>query len=135
VALFRKDVQFPDPTPTRLDREWFLQWSRDVASQVGASSAQTWSSEVEAITWMCDSANGVIDHDYRDYVTRYCSAAALKRYLSFYDSADLTPWDLISVAATLQPENLDKWRTFLVDDAESKLTRFAEIVIDPSTVE
>ena len=135
MGLFKKEPIFPEPTPTPLDREWFGEWAQDVAVRVGPNSAQTWPSEPEAVSWMCDKASGVVDHDFRDYVQRYCSPAAMKRYLSFYNSPQLTPWDLISVTATLQPERLDQWQKFLVDDAEQKLKRFAEIIIDPSTVE
>jgi hypothetical protein len=135
MGLFKRKPIFPDPTPTRLNKEWFTDWALDVARRVGPNSAQTWPNEIEAISWMFEKASGVIDHDYRDYVQRYCSPAAVKCYLSIYNSPQLTPWDLISATAILQPERLDQWREFLIEDAESKLKRFAEIIIDPSTVE
>lgn len=136
MGLFsKKDPGFPEPRPTRLNEEWFTAWARSVAGRVGPQSAQTWPNEREAIEWMCEKANGVIDHDYRDYVTRYCSPAALRRYTTFYNSAQVTPWALISVAATLQPDKLGEWEKFLVDDAEQKLNRFAEVVVDPSIVQ
>ena len=135
MGLFKKDPVFPEPRPTRLDKEWFTDWARVVFEEVGPNSAQTWSNELEAITWMMVKANGVIDHDFRDYVQRYCSPAALRVYVSFYNSAQATPWDLISLASTLQPDKLDEWQKFLVDDAEQKLKRFAAILVDPSIVE
>lgn len=135
MGLFKKDLIFPEPRPTRLDEEWFMAWARGVVGKVGSDSAQRWRNELEGVTWMLEKANGVIDHDFRDYVQRYCSPAALKEYLRFYASAEVTPWNLISVASTLQPDKLDEWETFLVDDAEQKLTRFAGIIIDPSIVQ
>jgi hypothetical protein len=36
---------------------------------------------------------------------------------------------------TLQPDKLGQWKQFLVDDAEQKLPRFAELVIEPSIVQ
>ena len=83
---------------------------------------------------MLDRASVVIDHDFRDRVERYCNRAAFRRYCQYYDSPDITPWGLVSVTVTLEPGRLDDWRDFLVDDAEGKRKRFAEIVIDPSIV-
>ncbi len=134
----KKDPCFPDPRPTRLNEEWFTAWARNVAGRVGpqsVSASKTWLNEADAVIWLWEKSIGVIDHDFRDYVTRYCSPAALRRYVAFCNSTQLTPWGLISITATLQPERLSDWEVFLVDDMEQKLNRFAEIVINPSSVQ
>ena len=135
MGFFKKEPAFPEPTPTRLDENWFRTWARDAVGKVGPDSAQTWQDERQGEAWMLEKANGVIDHDFRDYVQRYCSPAALKMYGSCFTSGDVTPWDLISVTATLQPGKREEWETFLVDDAEQKLLRISAIVVDPSIVE
>ena len=129
MGFFKKTEVFPEPKPTRLDREWFMKWAGTAAENVTEkSSSELQGERVDAADWFLTKSLAVLWIDQHDYVQRYCSAEAVMRYAAFFESPEVTPWDLMSVAATLN-SRANQWMEFLDTDAESKLNNFAKIAL------
>jgi len=135
MAIFGKNkAAHFEPLDTELDSAWFQNWASGLASAVGYEALQErWdaASPVEVLAKLMGKAVAIIDHDGRDYVTRYCSPDALRTYRAYLDSGDVTPWEQISLIAGLNPTKVG-WTQFIVDDMKTRLARFGEILIDPT---
>lgn len=112
------------PVATELTESWFDKWAESVRAQMD---------DPPAAEWLVERAVGVIDHDCRDYVTKYCDRASLSAYVGYVSSGGATPWGLVSIAVGCNPK--EGWSDFIVDDMKNKLSRFGEIVVDPSVAE
>jgi hypothetical protein len=128
MALFKRQAsQSVRMVETDLTEEWFLAWGEDVCQRGDFPHTPDWLME----SW--GKCAGVIDHDCRDYVGRYCEAWTMPLYDAYYRSDEMTPWGLVSFVCGCNPG--DDWRDFIVGDMKEKLTRFGDIMVDSSIAE
>lgn len=134
----RKNEPAPMLRETELNLDWFTFWADDIRARKGNAelrAALEVDSDPSALAMLWSKAASVIDFDCRDYVQRYLDRGALRTYVAYYDSPEVTPWGLVSLVVSLNTRDPQRWETFIVDDMKAKLGRFADIMVDPSIVQ
>lgn len=130
----RRQPSAYSPSSIELNEQWFLNWAFQIRDKVGEEQflrINDSASQENALATIWAKASAVIDHDCCSYIQRYCSAAAYRDYQAYVKSDDLTPWGLIYIVISLNPDQREKWQMFVVNDMKQKLGRFAEILTDP----
>jgi hypothetical protein len=138
VGLFgRKNESAFDQRETELNLDWFTRWADDIRERKGNAELRAVlevDDDPSALATLWGKAAMVIDHDCRDYVRRYLDGEALRAYVVYYDSDQLTPWGLVSLVCSLDPREHRHWEEFIIDDIKTKLGRFGDIMVDPTIV-
>jgi hypothetical protein len=139
VGLFsRKSESALVQRETELNLDWFTRWADDIRARKGNAELRVVlevDDDPSALAMLWVRAAMVIDHDCRDYVQRYLDGEALRTYVAYYDSDQLTPWGLVSLVCSLNPRAPRRWEEFIVGDMRAKLGRFGDIMVDPTIVE
>lgn len=127
MGLFNRSKSVT-PVQTPLDSAWFGAWVNRILDARGEPNTP------DSVFELLVKASTVIDHDCRDYVARYCDAQTLPQYVEYFErEGSGLPWGLVSFAAGCNSK--PGWTDFIVDDVSQKLERFAQIVIDPTSIE
>ena len=112
---------------THLDVMWFKTWLERVCDGTGRPQSQ------EVAAELLTKAEMVIMHENAPDVAHFCPGWAGAQLEQYSQSADGSPWGMISLILGF-PESLPDWKHSKEEFIESRLNRFADIMINPEIV-
>lgn len=122
MALFKKKNSVPPivPVQTHLDQDWFATWINEILVATGIPGTEG------ELAGMCARATNLLMIVAARMMEREGAAWAIEQMRAFADTADSTPWDMVSFIAG--------WDVRTLDNLEFNLEGFKPKMIEAGQV-